>query len=78
MVQLELDLFPGVPWGGRSPRALTSGRLALIFEARAAEERPLFCDRDQLGFWPAGQKRQRRPSVVSRGAPTLIPLPRRV
>ncbi len=28
-LQFELDLFPGIPWQGRSPRVLTKGRKSL-------------------------------------------------
>jgi len=70
-VQLELDLFHGEPWSGKSPRALTRGHLAFIFNARAEEVRTLFCDLQQLELWPAKLKGL----VTAPSAPTLLPLP---
>ena len=76
--QLSLDLFPGEPWGGRSPRGLTRVTASVIFEpARPPHE--VFFDPEQFELWRAdgahGVKGVRR--VLSPGAPTLLPLPRR-
>ena len=68
-VQLELDLFPGEPWDGRSPRVLTRGHMGFIFNARAGRAR-VQVDHTQLHFWPLNEaKRLKR---QSRMAPTLL------
>ena len=69
--QLELGLFPGEPWSGKSPRALTRGRLGLIFRARADRARVMRPDPLQLELFP---RRRQRLNLVG-GAPTLLPLP---
>ena len=71
-VQLSLDLFPGVPWDGRSPRVLTKGHLGLIFTALAPKARAISLDPRQLEFWPPEEKAPRRGAP---SAPTLLPLP---
>ena len=48
--QLELDLFPGQPWRGCSPRALTRGRLGVIFKAQDVKSVSDFVDPAQLSF----------------------------
>jgi len=73
--QFDLDLFPGVPWGGRSPRGLTRVRLGLIFNARAEEPRGFSRDQAQLVLWPVSKKPRRRKRLQqAAGAPTLLPL----
>jgi len=68
--QLELGL-PGIlslsalPWGGRSPRALTAGYKRLIFEARAAEKLSDSVDPDQYDLFTKAAPRYL-------GAPLLI------
>ena len=71
-VQLELDLFPGEPWQGHSPRALTRGALGLIFKAQAVKSASAVFDVTQLDFFPRRRQRLKR---KSRTAPTLLPLP---
>jgi len=74
-IQLELELFPSLPWMGYSPRALTRGHLALILKPQGVKSVSDFVrDLSQLEFWPARKKARkfRAPS-----APTLLPLPRR-
>ena len=72
--QLELDLFPGEPWAGRSPRALTRGRLGLIFNARGAG-RELRPDPLQLPIWPVSSRRTKKKAVSGElTAPLLVPL----
>ena len=71
LVQLELDLFPGEPWAGKSPRALTRVGLGLIFKAQAVRARVSFDER-QLDFFP---RRRQRLNQRGRTAPTLLPLP---
>ncbi len=48
--QLELDLFPGEPWQGRSPRALTRVGVGFIFKPEGVEAREFFDTADQLLF----------------------------
>ncbi len=71
--QLLLDLFRGEPWGGRSPRALTRGRLGLIFKAQAQTSVSDFVsDENQVDLWP-GLSNNPRP--IYDGACPLLPLP---
>ena len=69
-VQLELDLFPGEPWSGHSPRALTRGHLGVIFKPQGVGARVMTPDGCQLDFFPRWRQR-----LTSRAAPTLLPLP---
>jgi len=69
--QLELELFPGEPWSGRSPRVLTRGHLGFIFTARAEGARVIL-DPLQLDLFP---RRRQRLKFRARSAPTLLPLP---
>jgi len=72
--QLELVLFPGVPWDGKSPRGLTRVGLGLIFNARALEKHERsFVDPKQLELWPATIKVPVRAPSIS--AATLLDLP---
>ena len=70
--QLELDLFQGVPWDGRSPRGLTkvSGRL---FLRRKPPRHEVRLDAVQLEIWPNQfshtEKRGPQPKA---GAPSLL------
>ncbi len=74
----QLQLFEGederlaaLPWGGRSPRALTRVGLGLILKAQAKKSVSDFVrDPRQLDFWLAEEKAPR----VYRGAPLLLPL----
>ena len=72
--QLELDLFTGVPWSGRSPRALTKARSGL-FLRREPGGHEVDPDPLQLSFWPVARKatRQKRRRQAA-GAPPLLPL----
>ena len=72
--QLELALFPGVPWNGRSPRVLTRAQLGVIFTARA-ESHAVEMHPEQLMLFPVGGtgKREKVPWVYQ-GAPSLLPL----
>jgi len=70
--ELELDLFRGEPWGGRSPRGLTRVGLGLILTARADGARVMTPDPAQLDLFP---RRRQRLKHQSRMAPTLLPLP---
>jgi len=72
----QLDLWQrgldDLPWGGRSPRALTKGRLALFLRREPLKDERFFVDPDQLELFPAAKKRR-----VSLPAPSLLPLPRK-
>ncbi len=75
--QYVLDLFPGGPWGGRSPRALTRGRNGLFLrpEPRGHE---VMDARDPLQYdlcRPNVPTRKKGPSVYE-GAPLLLLLKR--
>ncbi len=67
-----LALFPGEPWSGRSPRALTRARNGLFLSQEAQKDDRFFVDPHQFDFWPAKLKRAAR--SPSAGAPTLLPL----
>ena len=73
--QLELDLFPGVPWDGRSPRGLTRGRSGIIFEPGGGGRELNSIDPRQYEMWPshprARQKSHRRSAPM---APLLVEL----
>ena len=72
--QLQLELYPGVPWAGRSPRALTVARKALFLRPEPPSHE-VFFDLEQLEFWqiePAAKREGPRRYV---GAPLLLPLP---
>ena len=45
--QLELELFVGVPWSGRSSRGLTKARILFILNPRGAGQEPVFRDPNQ-------------------------------
>ena len=73
--QLEMDLFPGVPWAGRSPRALTRHRMAFIFKAEAAESHEVpFLDPEQYDLFRSRAATQREGPGWLTGAPSLFPL----
>jgi len=71
--QLTLDLYPGAPWGGRSPRGLTRVGLGVIFNAER-ESHEVDPDPAQLDFWPCGSKATRVNGPAYGGASTLLPL----
>ena len=77
--QLELDLFPGEPWNGRSPRGLTKVQIGL-FLGPEPPGHEVYLDPEQLSLFDTSQgghtEKRRRPAV---GAPSLLPLqgPRR-
>ncbi len=79
--QLELALddvrlrSSGRPWGGRSPRELTSAYKRFILQPRAEKSVSDFVsDENQLDLWLAIKKAPR--VLLYRGAPSLLPLPR--
>jgi len=63
-----------VPWEGQSPRVLTACYKRFIFKARAAKSMSEFVNPDQGDLW---LPMKNAPRVVSRGAPSLLPLPKR-
>jgi len=72
--QFELDLFPGVPWGGRSPRSLTRVGSGL-FSRQEPPGHEVEMDPAQLELIPGGKVAIRDlvlPPAV--GAPSLLPL----
>ena len=77
--QLELGLFAGVPWEGRSPRVLTRGSMGLILKPEAAKARATFVDPDQIEMFPRRKapRRYNPPVGRSSGAFSLLLLPRR-
>jgi len=75
--QLELGLgeeflvgAASLPWGGRSPRALTRGYERFNLKAQAKKSASDFVDPEQYDFWLPVKKAPR----VYRGAPLLLPL----
>ena len=73
--QLELDLFPGEPWGGRSPRVLTKGYSPLFLRQKPPKAMRLVEVGDQLELWPVeGPGRNKSPHRLSVGAPSLLEL----
>jgi len=74
--QLELDLFPREPWGGRSPRALTKAFIPLFLRREPASH-AVYLDPAQLDFWRRGSKATKRKKAPAKqaGAPSLLPLP---
>ncbi len=75
IAQLELDLFPGEPWGGHSPRGLTRARSPLFLRpeppGHEVEVDPL-----QLVLWSGPVRPHRDKKLLERspGAPSLLPL----
>jgi len=73
-VQLEFDLFAGVPWQGRSPRALTRAFFPLFLRQKPPSHE-VFFDPEQLELWPIeGLHRKKSLRRVSAGASLLLPL----
>jgi len=74
--QLELDLFPQEPWGGRSPRGLTKGRSRLFLRPEP-QGHEVMIERDplQVEIWPIDLPTLReKPPQRFGGAPSLLPL----
>ncbi len=69
--QLELDLFPEIPWGGRRPRDLTRGGCILIFKARAAGHE-VYRDPLQMEIWPSEWATNSKGLWKYSGAPLLF------
>lgn len=62
------------PWEGRSPRELTAAYERFILKAQAVKNMGDVYDGEQFDLWLPAKKAPR----VSRWAPSLLPLPRRV
>ena len=73
--QFELDLFPGVPWGGCSPRALTRVQISLSLRQEPPSHE-VYLDSAQLDFWPGGSRATKRKKAMGKqpSAPLLLPL----
>ena len=70
--QLNLELFPGVPWDGHSPRALTRVAQILILR-RAPPLHEVFFNADQLEFWPLERPHRKKSLArISGGASLLL------
>jgi len=74
--QLRLDLFPEVPWDGRSPRGLTRSKKGLYLKPELPRPRgDGGSSDDQLELWPIdGPHGERAPptSFTVGGAPLLV------
>ena len=70
--QYVLDLFPGLPWAGRSPRALTQGK-KLLYLRREPPGHEVEMDLTQLTLWGGSVRPPwgRRPQPAA-GAPPLL------
>ncbi len=62
-------LFAGVPWEGRSPRALTRGALGLIFKPQGVKSVSDFVDPEQYDLFP--EAKEKAPWKYQ-GAPLLV------
>ncbi len=73
--QLDMleELYEGVPWSGRSPRALTAGYKRVILKTQGEKSVSDFVDPDQYDLFDTRQKKA--PVEVRTGAPSLLPLP---
>ena len=73
--QYELDLFPELPWNGRSPRGLTKA-VSVLFLRPEPPGHEVEADPMQLDFFHSQRratKRNRAPGKQP-GAPLLLPL----
>ena len=70
-LQTELQLFPGEPWGGRSPRALTRARSGFIFKPQGVKDERFFVDPLQLDLFAIDRIPPRK---LYSGAPLLVDL----
>ena len=67
---LSLGVGHSLPWGGRSPRALTRGYERFTLKAQAEKSASGFLDPEQCDLWLPKNKAPR----IYRGAPLLVPL----
>jgi len=66
---LSLGVGHSLPWGGRSPRALTRGHRRITLKAQAEKSVSDFVDPDQLDLWLKVKKAPWK----YQGAPLLVP-----
>ncbi len=69
--QLELDLFAGVPWRGRSPRALTRAFYSLSLQPELLGHE-VFFDPEQLELWPADRPHRKKSLRRSSAGASLL------
>ncbi len=69
--QLELRLFPGEPWDGRSPRALTRVGVGFILKPGGGESGDVFVDPEQYDLWPPDLRPGKKAPRIYLGAPLL-------
>jgi len=70
---LQLDLFldaARIPWGGRSPRALTKAAQLLFSKHGGEKSMSDFVDGDQIEIWPTDKN---GPPSSFGGSPLLLP-----
>ncbi len=74
--QYELDLYPGVPWDGRSARALTKVGKGL-FLRQEPPGREVYRDATQLDFFALARQAVRIEGLPQKyeGAPSLLVFP---
>ena len=75
--QLELGLFRGEPWDGRSPRGLTRVGRGFTLRAQAAGREPIFSDPNQYDIWTPIKGVRKKVREAAPEAVTLFPLPKR-
>ena len=72
----QLDLWPAwvsaIPWGGRSPRALTRVNNLLFLRRKPQKDDRFFVDPFQIDMFPAAITNAPR---IYRGAPLLVEVP---
>jgi len=73
--QYELDLFPGVPWSGRSPRGLTRAGKGLFLRPEPPSHE-VDVDPLQLELWSEAvrPRKSKEPPIQRTGASLLLPL----
>jgi len=76
-LQLELQLFPGVPWDGKAPRALTVARKALLLRQKPPSHE-VFVDPEQLELWPIEGPHGKKASPAPAGGAPLLMVHKRV
>ncbi len=67
---LALGVGLGLPWEGRSPRALTRGSKWAIFKQQGVKSMGDFVDPEQYDLW----RRIKKAPRGYRGAPLLVPI----
>ncbi len=72
--QLELDLFPGIPWNGRSPRGLTRPHYSVFLRPEPPRHEVKMHDPAQivLSLAEAATLKKKPLQRLAAGAPLLI------